>query len=295
MGPGLSYLKEPDRTKHSFDGTSSLFSFGGTDVQGWRIKMEDAHLAIANFGGDEASCLFAVFDGHGGPEVAEFAKRKFPDLLLKNPNYASGDYEKALTESFLGIDQLLFTEDGVEEIKAIQIECSKNVPKSPIDMLPDEGPDGRGCTANVILFKNGTMYIANAGDSRSVLATRGKAIELSLDHKPDDKKEKDRIEKAGGTVNNGRVEGNLNLSRALGDLKYKRNAAIKQEEQMITAMPDICKQRIGEDYDFIVMGCDGVYDTLTNQQIVDNFYKVLKEKPEKKLSEHVEEIGRAHV
>ena len=47
---------------------------------------------------------------------------------------------------------------------------------------------------------------------------KGDARELSRDHKPDDKLEKQRIEKAGGTVDDGRINGNLNLSRAIGDL-----------------------------------------------------------------------------
>jgi len=66
MGPGFTYLKEPDKAKHSFEGSCELFSYAGTEVQGWRIKMEDAHLAITNYGGDPKAALFGVFDGHGG-------------------------------------------------------------------------------------------------------------------------------------------------------------------------------------------------------------------------------------
>lgn len=223
-----------------------------------------------------------------GPEVSEFAKRKLPDILLKNSNYIAGEYEKALTESFMEIDKILFTEVGAEEVKAIQAERVDDGPKSPLEMIPDKGPDGKGCTANVILFKNDTIYIANAGDSRSVLATKGIGIELSKDHKPEDKKEIERITKAGGYVTNGRVVGNLNLSRALGDLQYKRTAGLPQEEQMITALPDVVKQKMGDDYDFIVMGCDGIYDTLTSQQIVEHFYKEFKEKPDTSLKVLVE-------
>jgi serine/threonine protein phosphatase PrpC len=40
---------------------------------------------------------------------------------------------------------------------------------------------------------------------------------MSVDHKPDDELELKRIKSAGGTVIDGRVNGNLNLSRALGD------------------------------------------------------------------------------
>jgi serine/threonine protein phosphatase PrpC len=126
--------------------------------------------------------------------------------------------------------------------------------------------DGRGCTANVIMFRdNGaTAYIANAGDSRSVLAKAGKAVDLSKDHKPDDAGEKSRIVKAGSTVQEGRVDGNLNLSRALGDLKYKKAKHLKAHEHPITCVPDVKKQKITDDVDFIVMGCDGMYETKTS-------------------------------
>jgi len=49
-----------------------------------------------------------------------------------------------------------------------------------------------------------------------------------------------RITKAGGFVNQlGRVNGNLNLSRSIGDLKYKQIPGLTPAEQMITAEPDI--------------------------------------------------------
>ncbi len=159
-----------------------------------------------------------------------------------------------------------------------------------MELLSEEGPDGKGCTANVILIKNGNLYVANAGDSRSVLGTKGLAIDLSIDHKPDSDKEKLRIAKAGGSVTNGRVEGNLNLSRALGDLKYKKNTTLKPEEQMITAAPDVYKQPISKDFDFIVMGCDGIYDSWSSQKIVEHFYRQLKDKPDIKLVKHVEDF-----
>lgn len=65
------------------------------------------------------------------------------------------------------------------------------------------------------------LIVANAGDSRAVLCRNGSAVPLTFDHKPDNKEEKERIEKAGSTIIEGRVDGNLNLSRSLGDLKYK--------------------------------------------------------------------------
>ena len=105
--------------------------------------------------------------------------------------------------------------------------------------MDTDNPENEGCTANVIFFKNNNIYIANAGDSRSVLARNGNAEDLSIDHKPDDTKEKERIIAANGKVTNGRIEGNLNLSRCLGDLQYKKDPSLKPEQQMITSAPDI--------------------------------------------------------
>jgi protein phosphatase 1G len=65
------------------------------------------------------------------------------------------------------------------------------------------------------------VYVANAGDSRAILSREGKAIDMSFDHKPEDGPELERIVAAGGRVSNdGRVNGGLNLSRALGMLNY---------------------------------------------------------------------------
>ena len=76
------------------------------------------------------------------------------------------------------------------------------------------------------------------GDSRAVVCTlKGEAKELSRDHKPDDKLEKARILKAGGAVDDGRINGNLNLSRALGDFEYKASKNLPVEEQIVTANP----------------------------------------------------------
>lgn len=75
-----------------------------------------------------------------------------------------------------------------------------------------------GCTSNVVLFTPDKIYCANAGDSRAVACVNGETVPLSKDHKPEDTEELDRITKAGGTVSFGRVNGGLNLSRALGDL-----------------------------------------------------------------------------
>jgi len=96
-----------------------------------------------------------------------------------------------------------------------------------------------GCTANVVLITPHTIFVANAGDSRSVLCREGKAVALSEDHKPDSPIEEARIKKAGGMISMGRVNGGLNLTRSFGDFDYKRNKSLSYGEQMITCKPDV--------------------------------------------------------
>ena len=128
-----------------------------------------------------------------------------------------------------------------------------------------------GCTSCVCVIDsvNKKMYFANAGDSRVVLCKKGQAYPMSLDHKPENEIEKNRIYKADGWISEGRVKGNLNLSRGLGDLEYKQNSKLPPEEQMITANPDIVVEPLNDDCDFIVLGCDGIWDCLTNQEACD--------------------------
>lgn len=63
--------------------------------------------------------------------------------------------------------------------------------------------------------------MANAGDTRTVIASKGTAKDLSIDHKPDMPVEKRRVERGGGFVEEGRVNGIIAISRALGDWEYK--------------------------------------------------------------------------
>uniref|UniRef100_A0A0N4Z6I6 protein-serine/threonine phosphatase n=1 Tax=Parastrongyloides trichosuri TaxID=131310 RepID=A0A0N4Z6I6_PARTI len=132
-----------------------------------------------------------------------------------------------------------------------------------------------GTTACVALIHNDNIIVANAGDSRAILSRDGKAIELSFDHKPEDDIEKDRIIKAGGSISaDGRVNGGLNLSRALGDHNYKQNKDLPLEDQMISAKPDIIKDKITDQDEFMIVACDGIWNSMTSQEVVD-FVKAL--------------------
>lgn len=117
------------------------------------------------------------------------------------------------------------------------------------------------------------IFTANAGDSRAVMGTSGRAGALSFDHKPTNPTERARIIRAGSYVNaEGRVDGNLNLSRAIGDLAHKTNSKIHLKDQAITSFPDVKVVKTTSKTDFLVMGCDGIWESHTNQQVTDYVY-----------------------
>lgn len=94
---------------------------------------------------------------------------------------------------------------------------------------------------------------------------------MSIDHKPEDELEHERVVKAGGHVTaDGRVNGGLNLSRAIGDHAYKQKKELSDREQMITALPDVRTLTLkpGED-EFMVLACDGIWNFMSSQQVVD--------------------------
>ena len=100
---------------------------------------------------------------------------------------------------------------------------------------------------------------------------------MSFDHKPDDDIEKTRIEAAGSEVQEGRVDGHLNLSRALGDLKFKKKEGLQAEEHPITSNPDVYEYEFDDKCDFVLMGCDGCWETKSNDEMAEWVYKKLEE------------------
>lgn len=150
--------------------------------------------------------------------------------------------------------------------------------------------DNVGCTAICVLVRKEDILAANAGDSRAVLCRQGVAVELSFDHKPAQEREKTRIEAAGGyledTPGGARVNGNLNLSRAIGDLEYKKDQDRPPEEQIICSTPDFLVQELTPEDEFIIVACDGIWDVMSNQEACDFVRPLLLEKMD------LGEIGR---
>ncbi|CAM9244601.1 unnamed protein product [Phaeothamnion confervicola] len=140
-------------------------------------------------------------------------------------------------------------------------------PGAPTCELADHAVPS-GCTAVVALLAGDELLVANAGDSRAIVCRAGVAVALSQDHKPQQEGEAARIAAAGGFVTAaGRVNGNLNLSRSIGDLKYKQNKTVPPEAQMITAEPDVTTYLLTPKDEFLVLACDGVWDCMTNDEV----------------------------
>lgn len=122
-----------------------------------------------------------------------------------------------------------------------------------------------GCTACVVLLeKVGTndrfITIANLGDTRCVISEDGVARAISTDHKPTDEREQERIKRYGGEVFNNRVEGELAVSRSLGDFLYKESGVI--------CHPEVCREKIGPSAEYLIIATDGIWDVLDNNDAV---------------------------
>ncbi|KAF4591693.1 protein phosphatase [Ophiocordyceps camponoti-floridani] len=246
-------LSEPVVEKTSEKGEDDRLFYGLSAMQGWRISMEDSHTAVLDIGsppGDDGKThpaklsFFGVYDGHGGEKVALFTGENVHHIIMKQDSFKAGDYVQGLRDGFLATDRAILNDPKYED------EVS-------------------GCTACVSLIAGDKLYVANAGDSRGVLGIKGRAKPLSQDHKPQLEEEKNRITAAGGFVDFGRVNGNLALSRAIGDFEFKKTAELPPESQIVTALPDVETHDLTTEDEFLVLACDGIWDCQSSQAVVE--------------------------
>lgn len=115
----------------------------------------------------------------------------------------------------------------------------------------------------LLLCRN--LMVANAGDCRAVLCRKGQAVDMSQDHRPSYSSERKRVEDLGGFVDDGYLNGVLSVTRALGDwdMKFPRGSA-----SPLIAEPEFRQVVLTEDDEFLIMGCDGIWDVMTSQQAV---------------------------
>ncbi|XP_065633150.1 probable protein phosphatase 2C 60 isoform X1 [Quercus suber] len=301
------YLSAPKTEKVSEDGENDRLRYGLSSMQGWRATMEDAHAAYPDL--DRSTSFFGVYDGHGGKVVAKFCAKYLHQQVLKHEAYLAGDLGTSVQNSFLRMDEMMRGQRGWRELAILGDKMDKFSgmiegliwsPKGSevndhIDDWPsEEGPHSdyhgpnSGSTACVAIIQNNQVVVANAGDSRCVMCKKGQAYNLSEDHKPDLELEKERILKAGGFIQFGRVNGSLNLARAIGDVEFKQNRSLPADRQIVTANPDIKTVELCDDDEFLVLACDGIWDCMTSQQLVDYVREQLK--TESKLSAVCERV-----
>lgn len=207
-------------------------TYGIAAMQGRRKNMQDAtesHL-------DKDHAFFGVYDGHGpnGGDVSDFAKHNLRSNCYLNYAKEDNNIQNALRYGFLTTHENL-----------------------------DDSGYHAGSTATVAVIKNGKIFVANTGDSRTVLCSNGEAIPLSNDHKPYRSDEWQRIIAAGGYVVHvkgaHRVKGCLAMSRALGD-KFLHPYVIPD--------PEITQRTLGPQDEFLILASDGVWNVLDNDDAV---------------------------
>ncbi|XP_013641727.2 probable protein phosphatase 2C 8 [Brassica napus] len=236
--------------------------------KGARQAMEDVSLVLPDasldFPGKLRCGHFAIYDGHGGRLAAEFAKKHLHlNVLSSGLPRELMDLKvakKAILDGFRNTDELLLQESV-------------------------SGGWQDGATAVCVWIVDQKVFIANIGDAKAVLARSSptdesgshteacnplKAIVLTREHKAIYPQERSRIQKSGGVVSsNGRLQGRLEVSRAFGDRQFKKYGVI--------ATPDIHAFELTEREDFMILGCDGLWEVFGPSDAVGFVQKLLKE------------------
>jgi protein phosphatase 2C family protein 2/3 len=200
----------------------------------------------------------ALFDGHGGSSCGNFLRDNLHNYIIKENNFLE-NIEQSLINSF-------------EKAENDFLKIAK------------ENNDKSGSCALVCLIIDNYLYIANCGDSRAIISLNsGKEIKiLNTIHRPYNKSEKNRILENGGRIyysnNIMRIyPGRLSVSRAFGDKNAKFNE-LGEKKNVLISIPEICKINIkGNKIDFLIMGCDGIFDSLSNKDCVDCAWKIMNE------------------
>ena len=250
-----------------FSHYSSLSKVGYIPYNPAKVN-QDRALELVRFNGSDNQALFAVFDGHGqlGHEVSSFLTQELPRQMTKQLASVAGggDMSGALCRAFVDTNSILATRSG--------IDCTFS-----------------GSTAIVVYLADRHIYTCNVGDSRAVLARRSispttaarfTAHPLSIDQKPDRPDERRRILDCRGRVEackgaRGEDIGpprvwlaaqdvpGLAMSRSFGDLIAASVGVI--------AKPEVDERTRGRDGDecFVVLGSDGVWEFMSDDEVVE--------------------------
>ncbi|CAM9604802.1 unnamed protein product, partial [Ectocarpus sp. 12 AP-2014] len=229
---------------------SNGLEFGASAMQGWRVDMEDSHTIVANVAGLEGHSFVAVFDGHGGALCAAYAGENMMRHVMETAEFA--EYAESTEKDTTVLEKALY---------AAFLACDRSVKASQ-----DANPEGdrSGSTAVASFVTPTHVVLAHAGDSRAVLASGQKVAAATADHKPYNDGERARIEKAGGVVSMKRVDGDLAVSRALGDFQYKDDD-LPPEECKVSPAPETRSFPRSPQDEFLIVACDGIWDVMSDE------------------------------
>jgi len=219
---------------------------------GGRDYMEDAHVCISdmakNFGykaaDDEVISFYGVFDGHGGKDAAHYVRDNLPRIIVEDADFPL-ELEKVVKRSFVETDSKF----------AETFSHHKGL--------------SSGTTALTAMIFGRSLLVANAGDCRAVLSRRGTAIEMSKDHRPCCINERKRVESLGGYVDDGYLNGQLAVTRALGDWHLDGMKEMGEPGGPLSAEPELKMITLTKDDEFLIIGSDGIWDFFSNQNAVD--------------------------
>ena len=219
--------------------------------------------------------FFAVYDGHGGKGCSIYLKENLHNNIKE------------------------FSKQGIKE--AIEITEEKFKVEQALNEK-GEISDSSGSCGIMAMIQNNKIIIANVGDSRLVLFKNGKVFFSTEDHKPNTETEKKRIKNAGGEIyqtftyfplrQNGReieapwrvLPGRLSVSRTFGDVEAK-DPKFGGIGGVVMALPDITEFDLDDEFNFMVIGCDGIFDVLSNEEILECVKIVINEKKVEEINE----------
>ena len=210
----------------------SSFSYQEDKNLKYRQSMEDIGVTIPNLTNDYKTSLFGIFDGHGGNDVVKYIKDRIPEIIKKNLNDLY-PIEQCFINSFNKID---------EELKFYDSEYT-------------------GSTATIVLIQDNKIYCANVGDSRAYIIYDNYIKKITVDHKCSVPEEAERIIKDGGKITKNRVQGQLVLSRSLGDLYVKKYGVIN--------LPDISTNTIDYNIKYVIIASDGIWDVVDEKTVLN--------------------------
>ncbi|KAJ8766314.1 hypothetical protein K2173_022373 [Erythroxylum novogranatense] len=249
---------------------------------GSRPSMDDEHIRIDDLSIHLGpffklpSAFYAVFDGHGGPDAAAYVKRNAMRLFFEDADIPqTSDVDSIFLEALVDSHRKAFL--LADSALAIESSISSSC----------------GTTALTALVLGRHLLVANAGDCRAVLCRKGVAVDMSHDHRPSFLPERTRVELLGGYIEGEYLNGDLSVTRALGDwaLKLPYGSA-----SPLIAEPDVQQVVLTEDDEFLIIGCDGIWDVISSQAAVSLVRRTLRRHndPERCARELVKEALRLH-